>query len=187
MSSMDEIVELLSVKGARQYGSENVSQFQHALQCAALAESEDAPSTLITAALLHDIGHLIDTRFEGAAANGIDRKHEQIGHAYLGKWFGEEVTGPVALHVPAKRYLCAVDPGYFDTLSFGSVRSLNLQGGPFESNDAREFLRLPHAKEAIRLRRWDEAAKDPAAKTDSLDHFLCHVEAAATAHARMTA
>ena len=88
------------------------------------------------------------------------------------------MTEPVALHVPAKRYLCAVDPNYFSTLSPASVRSLALQGGAFAAETARDFVRLPHAKDAIRLRRWDEAAKNPDKGTPSLNHFLCYVDAA---------
>lgn len=178
MTGTEKIGEILSTTGAQRYGSECVSQLQHALQCAALAESDGASPSLIAAALLHDIGHLIDNRFDGAAAAGVDRCHEQIGCAFLKRWFGEEVSIPVALHVPAKRYLCAVDTDYFDTLSAGSVRSLQLQGGALNCAEAMSFVEQPYAKDAIRLRRWDEAAKSPDTETPTLDHFLCYVEVA---------
>lgn len=174
-----EIVdEILCTAGAEQYGLESVSQLTHALQCASLAESDDASPALIAAALLHDIGHLVDNRYEGAAQRGVNRHHEQIGSAFLKRWFTDEVTIPVALHVPAKQYLCAVDPDYYRTLSAASVRSLKLQGGAFQCEKARDFVQKPFARDAIRLRRWDEAAKDPEATTPSLDHFLCYVEVA---------
>lgn len=181
MTGTEKVGEILSTTGAQRYGAECVSQLQHALQCAALAESDGATPALIAAALLHDIGHLIDNRFDGAAAAGVDRRHERIGSAFLNRWFGEEVAIPVALHVPAKRYLCAVDTDYFDTLFAGSVRSLQLQGGAFSCAEAISFVQQPYAKDAIRLRRWDEAAKSPDTETPPLDHFLCYVEVASNA------
>ncbi len=178
MSPTQEIEKVLRTNGAKRYGTEAVNQLQHALQCATLAESSNAPPALITAALLHDIGHLVDNRAKGAAAQGIDRRHEQIGSAYLKQWFGDAVVAPVALHVPAKRYLCAVDPSYFESLSAASVRSLKLQGGIFKKDQAHSFFERTYAPDAVQLRRWDEQSKDPQAKTPALDHFLYHVEVA---------
>ncbi len=172
MTPIEEIAHILQTAGVERYGEQRVTQLQHALQCAAHAEAAGSSADLITAALLHDIGHLVDTHFEGAAEAGIDRRHEDIGCGYLGKWFGPDVTGPIQLHVAAKRYLCAVDGGYFDGLSPGSVRSLELQGGAFDGPESAAFLERPHAREAIRLRRWDDLAKDPAAETEDLDYYL---------------
>lgn len=169
---LEEIETVLRDVGGQRYGDNDVSQLQHALQCAALAQADGASAALITAALLHDIGHLVDAHYEGAAEAGKDRKHEQIGRAYLARWFGPEVTEPVRLHVEAKRYLCAVDPDYFDGLSAASVRSLNLQGGTFDGPDASGFVNKPFARDAIRLRRWDDLAKDPKAETEDVDHYL---------------
>jgi phosphonate degradation associated HDIG domain protein len=154
-----------------------VRQREHALQCAALAEAEGAAPELITAALLHDIGHLIHDLGAAPAARGIDDRHEVLGCEWLAQWFGAGVTGPVRLHVPAKRYLTATDAGYFATLSFGSVRSLELQGGPFSAEDAAEFIDRPHAAQAVRLRRWDEGAKVPGLATPDLVHFRRYLEA----------
>ena len=176
MSPIQEIERILMTTGASRYGSEQINQLQHALQCATLAEDNYASPALITAALLHDIGHLVDNRAISDASKGINRRHERIGSTYLKQWFADDVVVPVALHVPAKRYLCAVDPAYFEKLSPASVRSLELQGGPFDQDQARSFFERDYAPDAIRLRQWDEKAKDPEAKTRTLDHFLHHVE-----------
>jgi phosphonate degradation associated HDIG domain protein len=178
VSPTREIGEILAGNGAKRYGDEAVSQLEHALQCAALAENSGASPAMITACLLHDIGHMIDKHFEGAARRGIDRRHEKIGAAFLAQWFGPSVTEPVILHVPAKQYICAVDSEYADTLSPGSVRSLELQGGPFDSEDARRFIRHAYAQDAVQLRRWDDEAKVREATTPPLEHFLCYVAVA---------
>lgn len=168
------ISRLLSDRGRARYGAEAVSQLQHALQCATLAEGEDAPPQLVAAALLHDIGHLVADD-EDAAPRGIDMQHEDVAARWLARRFQVGVVEPVRLHVPAKRYLCAVEPGYFESLSFASVRSLALQGGTFESDAAQSFIAQPHAQEAVRLRRWDDLAKDPEAVTPPLEHFLSYL------------
>jgi phosphonate degradation associated HDIG domain protein len=175
---VDRLIELLRTKGARQYGGERVSQCEHALQTAALAEQEEAPPALVAAALLHDIGHLLHEEAEQPALRGIDDQHEAIGANYLLPNFGPAVAEPVQLHVPAKRYLCATDPGYFGRLSPGSVRSLALQGGAFTPAEASVFQALPFAADAIRVRRWDEAAKVPGLETPALEHYRATLLAA---------
>ena len=169
--SVDRLLQLLAGKGTRQYGEEKVSQCEHALQSAALAEREGAPETLVVAALLHDIGHLLYDAGERPAARGIDDRHEELGAAHLASTFGPAVAEPVRLHVPAKRYLCATDPEYFGRLSAASVRSLGLQGGPFTAAEAEAFRALPYADEAIRVRRWDDLAKVPGHRTPDLQHY----------------
>jgi [1-hydroxy-2-(trimethylamino)ethyl]phosphonate dioxygenase len=177
MNPVDQIFERFDLHGDDDYGSDRVRQREHALQCAALAEAEGATSALITASLLHDIGHLIHDLGTAPAARGIDDRHEMLGREWLAQWFGHDVTEPVRLHVPAKRYLTATDPCYFATLSFGSVRSLELQGGPFSAEGAAEFIGQPYAAEAVRLRRWDEGAKVPGLATPDLAHFRRYIEA----------
>ena len=176
MQKIEAIKQILLETGGERYGGEDISQLQHALQCASLAEAAKASPALISAALLHDIGHLVDQHSEGAAAAGVDRVHEKIGAGYLDKAFGPAVSMPVLLHVAAKRYLCAVDAGYFDGLSAASVLSLDVQGGPFNADEADAFIAQPYAKDAVNLRRWDDLAKDPEAKTASLDHFMGYLE-----------
>ncbi len=82
------------------------------------------------------------------------------------------------MNVWAKRYLCATDPGYYACLSPGSVRSLALQGGPFTSAEVAEFQALPFAEDAIRVRRWDEAAKVPGIQTPDLERYRATLQAA---------
>lgn len=177
MTGVDEIFALFDGASGRQYGGECVTQLAHALQCAAAAEREGAAAALIVAALLHDVGHLVHDLGPRPAARGIDDRHEEGGALWLRRWFGAEVSEPVRLHVAAKRYLCAVEPGYFATLSTASVRSLELQGGRFDAAGAAAFIAEPHAEEAVRLRRWDEAAKEPDLATPDLAHFRPYIEA----------
>ena len=168
---VDEICAILIERGGAEYGDEHVTQLAHALQCAQLAEAAGASPALIAAALLHDIGHLVHDLGRGAAERGIDDGHEVRASDWLDQYFGEDVTGPVRLHVDAKRYLTATDPKYFALLSEGSVRSLALQGGPFSRDLAEGFIALPHAAAAVSLRRWDEAAKVPGKTAPGLEHF----------------
>ncbi len=177
---MDEIWDALAKRGAEEYGGEKVTQLQHGLQCATLAEQEGAPDALIAAALLHDIGHMIDIpsgeTAESVAVKGIDTMHEDVAAAFLKPWFCDEVTEPIRHHVDAKRYLCFAEPGYFDGLSEASKRSLELQGGAFDESQARIWIAQPFAEDGVRLRRWDDLAKDPEAETPSLSHFQHIVE-----------
>ncbi len=175
MSVISEIEEMIDKKGSDLYGSEAVTQRQHALQCAALAEAENAPASLIAAALLHDIGHLLEKDFEEALLNGEDRFHENLGEIYLKSHFGPEVTEPVRMHVDAKRYLCATDPEYLSKLSPASVHSLRIQGGPMNEEEAAAFIAQPYAKDAVRLRVWDDTGKDPEMKTEPVDYYLTYV------------
>src|SRR5215472_16930409 len=109
MSPVDEIFELFSTRGSAAYFGEPVSQREHALQAAHLAETEGAVDSLVVAALLHDIGHLLHDLPEDIADQGADAHHEDVGHDWLARYFGPEITEPVRLHVEAKRYLCQVD------------------------------------------------------------------------------
>ena len=176
MTSVDRLFETLEVEGKARYGMEAINQLDHALQCAARAESESAGAALIAAALLHDIGHLVH-KLGIAAERGIDDRHEALGEKLLRKMFNDDVVIPVALHVDAKRYLCTAEPGYFNRLSEASVRSLELQGGPFSEKEALDFIARPGGEAAVRLRRWDEDAKIKNNQTPPLGHFRQYVEA----------
>jgi phosphonate degradation associated HDIG domain protein len=171
--------ELLSVyagRATRRYGLSAVNQLQHALQAAALAEADGCTPATVLASLLHDVGHMIHQLGEDPASRGVDDVHEELGGDWLAKHFVPAVSEPVRLHVAAKRYLCATESDYFGKLSADSVRSLNLQGGPMSADEIDAFRRHPQWQEAVRLRRYDEAAKDPKASTPDFDHFLRHIE-----------
>ena len=143
-----------------------------------MAQAQGETPAFITAALLDDIGHMVHDLGEDPAADGVDDLHEAKGAAWLEKHFGPEVTEPVRLHVPAKCYLCATDPAYVGKLSEDSVRSLVLQGGPMAADDAARFRQEPFHEAAVRLRRIDEAAKDPTMRTPDFAHFLPYIDAA---------
>jgi phosphonate degradation associated HDIG domain protein len=165
-------------RGAEEYHGEAVTQLEHALQSAAAGEREGASSELIVAALLHDIGHLLQSHGEDAAERGIDDRHESLGQRFLQKHFGRAVTEPVRLHVAAKRYLCAVEPEYLARLSPASRRSLELQGGPMSRSEAATFEGEEFYREATQLRRWDDMAKVPGLPTPKLEQFRDRIERA---------
>src|SRR5205823_1049371 len=169
--------DIFTSRATKRYGLSAINQLQHALQSATLAEADSAPPATVLASLLHDVGHMIHHLGENPAGRGIDDVHEELGAKWLAERFGPDVSEPVRLHVAAKRYLCAVEPDYFGKLSPDSVRSLDLQGGPMSADEIEAFRRHPQHQEAVRLRRYDEAAKDPRATTPDLDHFLRHVPA----------
>lgn len=171
MNVVDQIIELFATKGHDAYVGEPVSQLEHALQSAYHAESLGASDALVVAALLHDIGHLVHKLREDAADHGVDTRHEHLGQAWLARYFGPEVTEPIALHVPAKRYLCATDAEYQSQLSPASVQSLALQGGPLGDDEVRAFEQHPFYREAVTLRRCDDLAKVPNLAVPPLDHY----------------
>ncbi len=170
------IAGLFRAKGDSEYGGEAVTQQEHALQCAALAEQDGASPSLIVAALLHDVGHLLHELPSDAPDKGIDDRHEVSGNRFLQQHFDDAVTEPVRLHVAAKRYLCTVDPDYRTTLSQPSLTSLELQGGNMSDDELADFRQSPHWEAALRLRRWDDAAKVAGLVTPRLQHFLMIVE-----------
>lgn len=168
--SVDEILVLYETRGARMYGSEPVSQSEHALQCAMLAAKGGASAELIAAAFLHDVGHLI-AELPHTLERESDDVHQYLPIPFLRGTFSDAVLEPIRLHVDAKRYLCRVDAGYWDALSPASKHSLELQGGTFDALFADRFLARPFAWDAIRLRRWDDTAKDAGRAIPSLREF----------------
>ncbi|WP_321797429.1 phosphonate degradation HD-domain oxygenase [Caballeronia sp. J97] len=170
--SLDDIRHLFDKHGSIAYSGEPVSQLQHALQSATLAEAAGASRELIVAALLHDLGHLLNLQGETPSKRGIDDLHQYFALPFLRPLFADAVLEPIRLHVDAKRCLCAIDASYHACLSADSVRSLQLQGGIFDDETAQAFLAKPYARGAIALRRWDDAAKDAHRATPALAHFI---------------
>jgi phosphonate degradation associated HDIG domain protein len=176
MTAMNEIRAAFERRGQETYG-EGISQLEHAVQCAAFAERDGADAALVTATLLHDIGHLLHDLPADVADSGVDTQHEASGSAWLSRHFSLAVTEPVRMHVAAKRYLATMEPGYFDRLSDASKLSLRLQGGPMTAAQAAAFAIEPFFADAIRLRRWDEEGKIVGYHGPALDHFLPRVQA----------
>jgi phosphonate degradation associated HDIG domain protein len=166
-----EILSLYETKGGRAYEGEGVTQLEHALQSAYHAERAGASRELVCAALLHDIGHLLNDRGETPTLRGIDDEHQNAALPFLRAHFPEAVLEPIRLHVDAKRYLCATRADYYGRLSEDSKRSLELQGGVFRPEEAERFIRQPYAADAVKVRLWDDAAKTPGAATPGLAHF----------------
>ena len=181
---IDAILGLFQERGDAAYIGEPVSQTEHALQTAWAAEQAGAGSTLIAAALLHDVGHLLHDLPDDCALAGIDDAHEVRGERWLARYFGLDVTEPIRLHVSAKRFLCATDPSYLGLISEASLRSLKLQGGPFSAEEAAQFRQNPYCEAAVALRRFDEQAKIPGLPTPSLEHFRPYLEAACAVQRR---
>jgi phosphonate degradation associated HDIG domain protein len=168
--SVDDILDLYEMRGAKMYGSEPVSQVEHALQCAMLAAEGRASAELIAAAFLHDVGHLL-AELPHSLEREADDVHQYLPIPFLRGTFADAVLQPIRLHVDAKRYLCKVDGGYWDGLSPASKHSLELQGGSFDAITADRFLARPFAWDAIRLRRWDDLAKVAGRATPTLRDF----------------
>ena len=172
------IIDLLQTKGADiQYGNEDVTQLEHALQCADLAEKNNLPNATIVAALLHDIGHLLYEE-EDPIHKGKDGYHENLGADYLSQYFTEEVTTPIRAHVDSKRYLSSVEKGYYESLSEASKLSLKVQGGPFTKEEAENFIKKPFMKHAVEMRRFDDMAKIQNKKTPDVNHFRPYLDEA---------
>ena len=170
--NLADIEQLFAQRGGERYSGEPVTQLEHALQCALQAEGEGADDELVTAALLHDLGHLLHDLGETPSLRGVDDVHQYRALPFLRGLFGEAVTAPIKLHVDAKRYLCATRPEYFAALSEDSKRSLGLQGGVFSQAQAEAFMAQPGAAEAVRLRIWDDRAKAAGLATPPITHFL---------------
>jgi phosphonate degradation associated HDIG domain protein len=173
---LESIRELYRQKGDQGYAGEPVSQLEHALQSAALAEAAGSSDALTTACLLHDIGHLLNDQGETPTLRGIDDTHQYFAIPFLRGVFGDDVLEPIRLHVDAKRYLCAAHEGYWQSLSQDSKRSLELQGGAYSASAAAEFIAKPYAEDAVKLRIWDDLAKVAGRVTPDFAHFAARMK-----------
>jgi len=169
--TLRDLKEIYEGRATGPYGLTLINQRAHAVQSGYHARAQGLGASLVVAALLHDIGHMVHSLGEHPAALGIDDGHEELGANWLGEHFGPEVTEPIRLHVAAKRYLCIVEDGYFDKLTQDSIESLQLQGGPMSKDEVTVFQATPYWKEAVVLRRIDELAKDPLGPMPEFDKF----------------
>jgi predicted HD phosphohydrolase len=167
MSTMaDRLIEAMTRSAQRQYGKERVTELAHALQCAGLAAGAGGDEQMILACLVHDVGRyavaqeeISDTLVESGPRPGKVRGHHEAGADLVAPYVPERVAFLVRAHADAKRYLCAADPGYYDTLSNGSKHTLALQGGIMTADEAVSVATHPWWPDALRLRRWDDEAK----------------------------
>ena len=162
----DRLLEAMTKSAARQYGHERVSELAHALQCGELAEAAGADEELVLACLVHDVGRyavapdaISDTLEKIARPDRHARGHHEAGADLIAPYVPERVVFLVRAHAAAKRYLCATEPGYYDTLSNGSKRTLALQGGVMTAQEAERAVKHRWWADAVRLRRWDDGAK----------------------------
>lgn len=172
MLSLSDIEDLFARRGAEAYSGEPVTQLEHALQTAWLAQRAGAEDSLVSASLLHDLGHLLHDLGATPTLHGVDDVHQYLALPFLRGLFDEAVLGSIRLHVDAKRYLCAVRPDYHAALSADSQRSLGLQGGIFTAAEAAAFIARPGAAGAVQLRQWDDQAKVAGLPTPPLAHFM---------------
>lgn len=172
---INEVFALYHARGHRHYG-EDVTECQHALQCAMFAARAGEPAHVVAACLLHDYGHLLHELGEDIAEQDVDARHEELGANRLALYFAAEVVEPIRLHVAAKRYLCRKQPDYLDGLSEASRRSLQLQGGVMTDEEAKAFEREPHGDAAVRLRRHDDAGKVKDLATPELEAYRSLLE-----------
>jgi phosphonate degradation associated HDIG domain protein len=173
---VDHIEDVFKRRGAESYLGEKVTMAQHMLQSAQCAEQAGADDSQIVASLLHDIGHYKNEIPETSLSKGIDNYHEEAGANFLEDYFPSSVVEPIRQHVAAKRYLCAVKSDYFGRLSQASVHTLNLQGGPMNAEEVKEFEKNNYLEQCIQVRYWDEEGKDPERNHPQFSYYRPLVE-----------
>jgi putative nucleotidyltransferase with HDIG domain len=167
----DALMAVLARASRRGYIGEPVSQLEHALQCARIAHEQGADDLCVAAALLHDIGHLIE-KSDAMPDDLGTREHERVGARYLlGLGMNAAVAELVAGHVNAKRYLVGRDSAYAASLSEASRRTLVFQGGAMAEAEAHAFEQSWAFGRLLKLRQWDDAAKVRGRKVPSLAHY----------------
>lgn len=179
MSLSGEILNLYQARGSVAYFGERVSMTEHGLQAAHFAQVAQASESLVVAALLHDIGHLLEIVPDAIEDWVHDSRHELGGARWLTARFDAAVSEPVRLHVAAKRYLCATDRAYLARLSSASVHTLGLQGGTMSAEEVARFEAEPFAQQAVQLRRWDDQGKVAGLRTPTLQDYVQLIERAA--------
>lgn len=171
-TTIETLFERMEQRGTGAYGLSDVTQLEHALQCAELARQNGMGDKLIIAALFHDVGHMFVDSDVDLASQGIDDRHEHASAGLLEPLFGPRVSEPVRLHVAAKRYLCTTESDYYDKLAADSRISLELQGGLMSADELKQFESNEHYLYGVELRRIDDQAKVPDWQVPTLDSYL---------------
>jgi phosphonate degradation associated HDIG domain protein len=154
-----EVFGLYERFGTDDYIGEPVSQIEHMSQAAELAMAEGFDDEVVLAAFFHDIGHICGESTENMDGFGVV-SHERLGADYLRRaGFSERMARLVEYHVQAKRYLTLREPGYYERLSEASRRTLGYQGGVMTETEADAFEQDPLCAVSLRMRHWDEMAK----------------------------
>jgi len=178
--------DIFERRGGEEYLGEPVTMAEHMLQGATIAEKNGQYEIIIVSALLHDVGHFTSEFGMFSMEDTKDRFHEDAGAEILQDFFPTLVTDCVRHHVAAKRYLCATRPSYFDRLSQASVHSLNLQGGPMNDDEVKNFEKNPNLKDIIAVRFLDEAGKHADMETPPFTHFAPMVQRIVDAHCEVS-
>jgi len=174
--------DIFERRGGEEYLGEPVTMAEHMLQGATIAEENGQSEEIIVAALLHDIGHFTSEFGTFSMDDTQDKFHEEAGAKVLEDFFPSIITDCVRYHVAAKRYLCATKPEYLGRLSEASTHSLNLQGGPMNTEEVSEFEQNPNIKEIVQVRYLDDAGKHADMKTPAFAHFAPMVQRIVDAH-----
>ena len=170
-AAADHVIHLYQTEGTAEYHGEDVSQLEHALQTAKLAQDAGHDDVEIVAALLHDIGHIWPNDDRQVTEVGVV-DHDVVGQrALIEMGFSYAVADIVKGHVDAKRYLVTATEGYAQRLSQTSIESLRLQGGPMSDSEAKAFAEGPWFEEKLRLRTWDDLAKAPGATVPDIESY----------------
>lgn len=176
------LADIFERRGDEEYLGEPVTMAEHMLQGAYFAEEAGESETLIVATLLHDIGHFTSEFGTFSMADTQDRHHEEAGAQVLEAFFPKLVTDCVRYHVAAKRYLCATQPAYFDSLSEASIHSLTLQGGPMSDNEVAEMAQNPNIDEIVQVRLYDDQGKVAGLNTPPFAHYAPMVQHVVDTH-----
>lgn len=169
------VTSILDRHGDREYNGLGLSVLEHMLQSALEAETAHAETHEVVTTLLHDIGHFV-VEFPSDMKNTEDTGHDEAGARILEPYFGPEIVEPVRLHVRAKRYLCTVEPSYYDKMTKPVKHTFRLQGGMMSAEEVREFEVLPFAKEATKVRRCCDLGMVPGRKTKKFKEYYPLIE-----------
>jgi len=170
---VNEIMAMYHKHGGEEYTGEKVSQLEHMVQAAQLAEQQGFDDEVILAAFLHDIGHICEAAHGDNEMGGYGIKsHEEIAARFLAeKGFSEKIIRLVQSHVDAKRYLTCRYPEYYEQLSDASKKTLEYQGGKMTEKEAAVFEKDPLFTLIIQMRKWDEQAKIEGQPLPQLEYY----------------
>ncbi|MEM9675125.1 MAG: HD domain-containing protein [Cyclobacteriaceae bacterium] len=171
----DQIFGLYHRYGNESYG-ESVTQTEHMVQSAQLAEKQGYDDEIILSAFFHDIGHFLEHEPAERMGELGAQQHDKLGGDYLRqRGFSEKIAQLVESHVAAKRYLTFRYPDYYETLSDASKQTLKYQGGPMTAEEALKFEQDELFDLKIKMRQWDDEAKIPDRPVKNLDRYrqLC--------------